>query len=857
MNKTIIVAGLAAAVLAVFSCQKISENKLVSDDNAGTPAETELSKAVFSIEVAAKPAADDVSVSSQAPTRTDLAGTTVSWTAGDQIVVNGVTSLPLDGGKIKPSGAAEFDFSETLTAPYQAVYPASAYVADTYGADTLDVVLPATQVYTAGSFDPAAAIMMGTGDDAITFHHAVTYLKLTFSEDVKLVRVMSNDGRRVRGRMTADFSSAALRNYYTASNYNTVTMNYPGGITAGDPVIIALPPKDYSEGLNVLAVTTGDKYQILRTTAADLSLKAGVLCAKTANLNSLEIWEGPGIYCETDWRSFVCADESKFTTDLTQKEDASAWRGADGEINIYKDFTVATNLLRHGSNFAALPGATNNIYFLETLDGNNHTLTQEASTVPLVAWVGSATESGTIKNLTLAGNCTEIANAGWGPAAFAIRVWRNGVIDHCTSKMNITYTETEASTTAHYIGGLASSNAGMMSYCTNEGDITVTLVCAANRSFDLGGICASNRYPTTDGFCGDFDHCSNTGNLTIIKKASGSAVQCLTGCGIGGICAVVVQGEPGDIHTGKYTRFQNCSNEGTITFWEEKSGTGSSNQLAIGIGGILGMSTLYSSSCPYVGGNDQGYYFIVDGCSNTGTIDVSSGNNKQALANNMTGARQTYIGGLVGFAMGSNDGTKANQSTYYPIIRGSNNNIIKLGSQVGCEAAGGIIGGGGFFKLDHIGASSVVYEQSTVDSGIAGFSRTPAKVGGAAALVGWVAKRALLVPSTIVTCRMDASGLNGLTVFGEGVAGVTGASSKNANGGISGNNAAPLFIFETDPETPANYINCAIKYSDSTTESAASLASGYQTASKTFYGKADTSGSYLRKAGNLCFVDWE
>ena len=854
MKKTIIVAGLAIAALAVFSCEKVNENQLASPEKE-TVAEQQFGETVFTLRATAPEAEANASNPAAAPSKTGLSGLVVSWSAGDQIVVNGVTSKPLAAGSIKPNGSADFEFDEVLTGPYQAVYPASAYVNNTYGSDTLDVVFPATQDYVAGSFDPAAAVMIGAGTDGVSFTHAAAYLKLTFDQNVKIVRVMSNDGRRVRGRMTANFGTSALQNYYTASNYNTVTVSYPGGIAAGDPVIIAIPPKNYSEGLNILAVTSDDKYQILRTGPADLSTKAGVLCTKDANLNSLDTWEGPGIYCETDWRSFVCADESKFTTDDSQREDASAWKGDDGEINIYKDFTAATNLLRHGSNFALLPGAANNIYLTETIDGNGHTLTQEASTVPLVAWVGSASESGTIKNLTLAGNCTEIANAGWGPAAFAIRVWRNGVIDHCTSRMNITYTETEASTSNHYIGGLASSNGGMMSYCTNEGDITITLVCSANRSFDLGGICASNRYPTTDGFCGDFDHCTNTGNLTVIKKASGNAVQCLYQCGIAGICAVVAQGEPGDIHTGKYTRFQNCSNEGAITFWEEKSGTSSSNQLAVGIGGILGMSTLYSSNCPYVG-DDQGYYFIVDGCTNTGTIDVSSGNNQQGLANGYSGARQTYIGGLVGFAMGSNDGSKASQSTYYPIIRGSNNNIIKLGSQIGCEAAGGIIGGGGFFKIDNMSASSVVYQKSIVDAGVAGFSRTPTKVGGAAALVGWVAKRAIYDPTTVITCSMDASGLNGLTVFGEGVTGVTSKTSKNADGKLSGGSKEPLFIFEGNGTS--KYINFKIKHSDNSTEAANdALAAGYQPADLNFYGKATTSCTYLRSAGSLRFIAWE
>ena len=848
MKKTIIVAGLAIAALAVFSCEKVNENQLASPEKE-TVAEQQFGETVFTLRATAPEAEANASNPAAAPSKTGLSGLVVSWSAGDQIVVNGVTSKPLAAGSIKPNGSADFEFDEVLTGPYQAVYPASAYVNNTYGSDTLDVVFPATQDYVAGSFDPAAAVMIGAGTDGVSFSHAAAYLKLTFDQNVKIVRVMSNDGRRVRGRMTANFGTSALQNYYTASNYNTVTVSYPGGIAAGDPVIIAIPPKNYGEGLNILAVTSDDKYQILRTGPADLSTKAGVLCTKDASLTNLDTWEGPGIYCETDWRSFVCADESKFTTDLTQKEDASAWRGADGEINIYKDFTVATNLLRHGSNFGGLPGASNHIYFLETLDGNNHTLTQEASTVPLIAWLGSNTETGIVKNLTLDGSCTSFGDAGWGPAAFAIRVLKGGVLDHCVNKINTDYVETTASHSGLFIGGLASSNAGMMTYCTNEGNISLTLLCDATRQCAVGGFSASNRYPTTSGFCGDFDHCTNSGNITIVKNSEDNDVaHGIHYGGIGGICATIVQGEPGDANTGLYSRFTGCSNSGTIKFWEEKSGISSGTQVSVGIGGLVGMCGVgLSSGVPTVSGT-EGYYFILDGCSNTGTLDVSSGNNQQALSNGMSGARQTYIGGLVGFAMGSNNPTVATNANYYAIIRGSNNSTIKLGSQVGCEAAGGLVGGGGYVKFEYCSASNTVYEISDNPN------RTPLKAGGVSAFMGWVVKRCVAVPTSTALFKMDASGLNGLTVFGEGVTGVTSKASTNAAGAIDGKDATPIIIFEKYSST-SNSFNFALKYHDDTTEAAASLAAGNQTnGAKRFYGAGK---SYVRAAGNVKFVDWE
>lgn len=846
MKKTLILAGLAAATLAIVSCQKAVEPQ-TGDKTAAQEENTlepETGETVFTLLATAPETDPETGEAVGAPAvRTSLSGLDVSWKEGDKIRVNGIESKPLAAGNIKSPTSAEFEFDQEISAPFEAVYPSEAYEADSYASGSARMALPATQTYEAGNFDPAAAVMIGTGTDGVAFQHAVAYLKLSFDQPVKSVRVMANDGTRVAGRMDVDFGAAAMTDHYASSKeYNTVTLDCGSGAAAGEPLVIAIPARNYPEGLNMFVITTDNKYQIVRTGAVDLSTKAGVIAPQSKSLSKLADYSGPGIYCETDWRSFVCADESKFTTDTYRQGNSDAWKGEDGEINIYKDFAVAANLMRHGSNSALYEGADSNIYFLETLDGNGHTLTQNASTVPLVAWLGSATESGTVKNLTLAGSCS--GSGTWGNAAFAVRVFRKGVLDHCVNKINTVYEETEAAHTALYFAGLAVSNGGTITDCTNDGNMDITLISDAQRVFNLGGVATINRHSDT---CGDFIRCVNNGNLSVVKNASGDEKQSLVTCCIAGICGNVVQGVPGTAYEGSYSRFVSCSNTGSIKFWEEKSGSSSGNQLAVGIGGIIGMSTKYNAECPYVGANDTGYYFVLDVCQNSGTFDVSAANTTQALANNMSGARETYIGGLVGFAMGSNNPDAEASANYYPVIRGSNNSTIKLGSQGGSEAAGGIVGGGGYLKFEYLGNSTTVYEKS-LNPG-----RTPVKVGGVSPLIGWVVKRCVAVPTSTVTLKMDASGLSGLTVFGQGV-GVTGASTKNAAGGIDGSNKTPLIIFE---KSSSNYYNMAIKYSDGTSESAASLPSGYQAASKTFYGKATTSGTYLRAAGNVRFVAFE
>ena len=860
MKKSLILAGLAVAALAMFSCNKIeeiSENGANGEENIQ---ENPAGEPVFTL--SASIGVDEAENES----RLSQDGAQLTWSVGDRIVVNGITSRALTDADINGSQAT-FGFDSVLDAPFRAIYPASAYVdgTDNEEEDLANVFFPATQNVTAGQLDPEAAIMIGKGTtDGVSFQHAVAYIKFTFDKSVKSIRIMANNGLRMHGRNKSNFATQEMENYYTTGNYSTTIADCGEGIAAGQPIIVAVPAKNYTAGLYFFVVTTDDKYQIITTGPANLSQKAGHLVAKNTTLSNLDTYEGPGIYCEKDWDSFVCADESKFTTDETQQENSDAWKGADGEINIYKDITVATNIRRHGSNGAGYPGATNNIYLLETIDGNNHTITQNASTVPMISYVGSATEIGTVMRLSLSGTCESISNTGWGNAAFAIRVFRKGTLDRCTNKINTTYTETTANEESLYFSGLAASNGGTITDCINEGNMTITLICSKNRGFALGGISCSNRNSTdSNSTCGDFIRCENKGNITILKQASGTGVQCLMACGIGGICSSIAKGEPtGDsvanAYQGYYTRFVNCSNSGTIKFYEERSGTAGSNQLAVAVGGILGICTQYSSNCPFVGANDQGYFFVIDGGHNTGTIDVSSANSIQPLGNGMSGARQTYIGGLAGFVMGSN-GSVANSSTNYPVIRGSNNSTIKLGSVGGSEAAGGILGGGGFFKLDYLTASSTVYEKSDNPD------RTPTKVGGVAALVGWVVKRSVVDPTNTITISMDASGLSGLEIFGEGVTGVTSNSTKHANGNISTDSkkwsTTPLFIFEKNAANTANYLGFKIKHSDGSSEPASTPTAGYQAPSIIFYGKADDdehkSGTYLRANGTMRFLAWE
>lgn len=843
-NYIYIVAALMFAA-AFVSCQK--EIAPVEKEAQNENTTQEFGPTVFTLEA---------SMSNTTDTKVALEGLAVKWTAGDQIVVNGVTSKPLAAANIKASGGAVFEFASLIEGDdYYGVYPASAYVADTWDAanpgEGVRADLKKVQTYTADSFDPGACILIGKGTDTgISFHHAMTYMKLTFDKNVKSVAVMANNGQRVRGQMGVDFTGKSLTNYYPTSDFLKLTLDGGAGITAGDPVIIALPNKNFSSGLNLFVVTDDDQYQVLKTSALDLSAKRGVIITKAASLASLKTYQGPGIYNEYDWNSFVSAYESAYTTDLTQKADHSDFVGTDGEVNIYESFTVEGNLTRLGCNIAGRDGVVVSgsavAFFTAVLDGNNNTITQTASMTPIITYLGTETENGTIKNLTLAGNCTSFANGGWGNAAFVIRSYRGALIKSCTNQINTTYTETEPSSTSLYLSGFVVSNGGLIEDCVNEGNMEITLYSSGNRDFVIAGFAVTN---SREGKCGDFTRCTNKGNIKVVKTSDdGTGPWCLRNCGIAGICGYHTLGAPGEKWAGNYTYYDCCKNEGNITFWEDKAGTATGNQLQVSVGGILGFSTKISSgsSCPDFTADGNGYYFIIQEGYNTGTLDVSSGNTLQPLANSMSGARQTYIGGLVGLAQGGNEEGKGNSTLNYPVVRGRNDGIIKLGGTGGSECAGGIIGGAGFVRFEYLFDSNTKFEVT------ANPAVTSNKIGGVAALAGWVMKRCIVFGQPEqYTLKMDATGLNGQTIFAQGVCGITSAKSMGA-AGTWGTSGSPLIIFENPS---ANKIYSAVKKDDGSEIPAGEVSTESGKTNGCFYGGGAAYGKGLmRTTGNLTMV---
>ena len=182
----------------------------------------------------------------------------ILWTAGDKINVNGESSS--EAAVKEGSKQASFAFGKEMSAPYSAVYPASAYKAEGV------ITIPSTQSYVAGSFDPASSVMCSYsgGEATLCFHHLMAYLKLSFStesdkDNIKSISVKSAGNEAMSGDFNVDFANSALTP--VAEKAVAVVMDCgKEGVAPGTPVIVAIPALNYASGLQITTVdVNGDK----------------------------------------------------------------------------------------------------------------------------------------------------------------------------------------------------------------------------------------------------------------------------------------------------------------------------------------------------------------------------------------------------------------------------------------------------------------------------------------------------------------------------------------------------------------------------------------------------------------------
>ena len=737
----------------------------------------------------------------------------VFWAEGDAISVNGKTSTAINIDQANRKNAS-FTLPASVKAPYCAVYPAGAYIGCTYtaGTDTLDIKVPSEQKYVKDGIDPNSAIMLAYSKDGKTlgFSHAMAYLKLAVNTDVKSVRINGNNNDAVSGTYKYSVSDkgdvdfmAQMNSLNKATTPNTSIVYSAGDdsfVPAGESMFIAIPAVLYQNGFTLTIVNKDNKYQVVKSnTDTPFEAVGGKVYPTTVTFKENGTYVDGGIYTVEDWNAFVAAVNSG---------DWSAWKkNIDGKegVHLMADIYSSTNLPRTNDKYLEGEKKGNTCMWDGTFYGHNHTITHNGFE-PLFLHVGSA---GAIQDLIVAGTRETNAVNGW---TGSIALNNAGVIRNCENRMNIILSgaSTNAAgicrtntgtivgckntgniiisdpTAAVNVAGITMTSSGALVNCVNEGGITITGVdqdcivagvvqsvssgaadqvntltnsaaitidakLTAARTIYMGGIAANAQYNSVPTH---FNKCSNSGALKITK----SGAFHMKGGAIGGIVAAITVGASGTQGV-NFTSFDNCNNSGSITFYESERGdcTAAGQHGAYAIGGILGRC---------VGLNAAGYYNVATGyytvirvtCKNTGTIDVCTANG-QAVLDDTSGARQTYVGAIAGFVSGG---------TVTSVVRGNSTNqqcTIKVGSVSGGICAGGILGGA--YKVNiNDGSNANVNFTASDNSFIA-----PEKVGYVGAVLGW-ATSTVSITKTAASASFDFNDSLKASNFASGFAGV-------------------------------------------------------------------------------------
>ena len=773
MKRIIYFMTASAVALALAGCAKEIEGEIQTPEQQ----EEEAGTMVIGAELSDYPDADDI-------TKTFISDNgdktySVFWADGDQILVNGKTSTNID---IDQNNKKSASFTlDVVDAPYCAVYPASLYVADSYktvkeDSTVIEITIPSKQTYVENGFDQNAAIMTARGEagGGLAFKHAMAYLKVAVNgTTVKSIRVNGNDNEALSGAYIISYSKSKVafgpkKNEEGKAIGNTSATISCGesGVASGTPVFIAIPAREYKSGLTLTIVDSENHYQVVHSMKSFTAVPGKVYPTEITFKAAGTYLEG-GIYTVEDWNGFVAA---------VNKGDWSAWKttvdGNEG-VHLMADIYSSTNLPR--TNDKKADG--NKCEWDGEFYGHNHTITH-AGTEPLFLHVGG---TGKIMDLKVAGKRIANTNNGW-PGVLALN--NSGEINNCESSVDITLegSSTNASTicrsnngkiinckntgnitikdpTAEVkVGGITLYSSGTITGCTNtgaisitgvdvnclvagvvlmasgkvsdlanEGDMTVEANLTATREIYMGGVIGKCETPEINiipagNVVGEIFRCKNSGNLEIRKSG---AFHMKGGC-LGGVAASVNTGSS----TKDCTIFDSCTNSGSISFYEKETKLNDKNipYGAYAVGGILGRCSVLSANVKekdvYYDFSSKSYTVIRVNCVNTGNIDVCTANG-QPMKDGISGARQTYVGGIAGFVGGGVvRGNKGSTSPY----------TIKLGSLYGGICAGGILGGSYATRVDDVASYVNVNFAKSANTYV-----TPTKIGYVGAVLGWAA----------------------------------------------------------------------------------------------------------------------
>ena len=213
------------------------------------------------------------------------------WGAGDAVSVNGIASDALaSDSEYIGTDKATFTLQGVLNAPYYYAYPAAAVSG--YSAGSATITLPKVQEWSDTSYDPAAFIMLGSGNSLpLSLTPCVSVVKLTIPGDysAKIASVMfeSLGSEKVSGPFTTNFSGLTAG----SGASSRVNLFAPAeGVNFGTSVLIVIPAQVYAGGMR-FTVRATDGTLMTYGTSSSFTAQAGKLYTLTTKPYSPDVEE--------------------------------------------------------------------------------------------------------------------------------------------------------------------------------------------------------------------------------------------------------------------------------------------------------------------------------------------------------------------------------------------------------------------------------------------------------------------------------------------------------------------------------------------------------------------------------------
>jgi hypothetical protein len=442
-------------------------------------------------------------------TRTAIDGVKVSWTAGDAIAVNGVTSSPLT----EDSAVGRFSFGQVVSTPYEGVYPASIYK------DAQTLTLPSER-----NADSQTVILGGRSETAgqLQFSSLTAMLKVTVvgtSETVvKKVVVAGLGGEQIAGDFTIDYSTLKLTGISSADADKALTVNCD--VSLAEPLVLYLPVPagEYPSGFKV--TVTDQNGDIMTRNTSARTLEAGQLRGMPA-----VTWKVNGIADAADFAAFAAAVNSGAPT--------LQWENEQGWVNLLADIDFADVTSWTPVGFAVAswgsgynPEVTEGFAFTGKFDGNAHHIKNFHlvcdETVSGRHWglFGCLGEGAIVQNFVIEDNCSLTVNTSASVSAGLVAgVLYDADVRDVTSYAPMTYAGS-ATGLVHMalVGGMYSKNRG----CTvdsvhNYGAMTATNtenLNAGATGIHMAGIVGFTNAPSGSTFRNTISSCNNYGDMT-------------------------------------------------------------------------------------------------------------------------------------------------------------------------------------------------------------------------------------------------------------------------------------------------------------------------------------------------------